>query len=47
MQTRKVTILPYDPSCEKAFEDIKSEIEAALGKLIIAVEHVGSTAVKE
>ena len=46
MQTRKVIVLPYDLSWEKAFEDIKSEIEAALGELILSVEHVGSTSVK-
>ena len=46
MQTRKIVVLPYDESWNQAFEDIKNEIENALGDLIIGIEHVGSTSVK-
>ena len=45
MKTRKVIVLPYDRAWESAFEDIKAEIENALGNLIIGIEHVGSTSV--
>ena len=41
----RVTVLPYDVSWADDFEKIKSEIEGALGDLIVGVEHVGSTAV--
>ena len=46
MRTSKVVVLPYD-SCWKAdFEKIKSEIETAVGDLIVGIEHVGSTSVE-
>ena len=46
MKTKKVIVLPYDEAWESAFESIKSEIEAALGELMLRAEHVGSTSVK-
>ena len=45
MRTSKVTVLPYDAAWADDFEEIKKEIEAALGDLVLGVEHVGSTAV--
>jgi GrpB-like predicted nucleotidyltransferase (UPF0157 family) len=46
MKTRKVVVLPYDRAWKSSFEDIKAEIENALGDLIIDIEHVGSTSVE-
>lgn len=46
MQTKKVVVLPYENSWKSAFEDIKKEIESALGEFIIGIEHVGSTSVE-
>lgn len=46
MRTKKVTVLPYDEAWKYAFEKIKEEIEAAIGDLIIGIEHVGSTSVE-
>lgn len=46
MKTRKVVVLPYDSAWKTAFEDIKAEIESAIGELIIGIEHVGSTSVE-
>ena len=46
MRTKKVTVVPYDIAWEQAFEEIKTELEAAVGDLIIGIEHVGSTSVK-
>ncbi len=46
MKTKKVIVLPYDKAWGAAFEDIKGEIESALGDLILGVEHVGSTSVE-
>ena len=46
MHTRRVIVLPYDESWNQAFEDIKNEIENALGDLIVGIEHIGSTSVK-
>ena len=46
MKTRKVVVMPYDRAWKSAFEDIKAEIENALGDLAIAIEHVGSTSVE-
>ena len=46
MKTKKVIVLPYDVAWESAFEAIRAEIEAALGDLMLGIEHVGSTSVK-
>ena len=46
MRTARVIVAPYDVAWKSAFEDIKIEIERALGDLIIGIEHVGSTSVE-
>lgn len=46
MRTKKVIVVPYDPAWKTAFEEIKGEIEHAIGDLILGVEHVGSTSVE-
>jgi GrpB-like predicted nucleotidyltransferase (UPF0157 family) len=46
MRTTKVIVLAYDPTWKEAFEEIKREIESAIGDLIIGIEHVGSTSVE-
>ena len=46
MRTAKVIVLPYDKAWKSAFADIKQEIEAAAGDLILGIEHVGSTSVE-
>ncbi len=46
MRTKKVIVLPYDSTWKSDFEKIKSEIESALGKLAVRIEHVGSTSVE-
>ena len=46
MRTRRVVVVPYDEAWKNAFEEIKTEIEAEIGALIIGIEHVGSTSVE-
>ena len=46
MRSKTVTVLPYDPAWAAAFQDIKRELDAALGDLVLGIEHVGSTAVE-
>ena len=46
MAIRNIVVLPYDAKWQQAFEDIKKEVEGALGKLALAIEHVGSTSVE-
>ena len=46
MRTKKVVVLPYDRTWQSDFEDIKREIEGAVGNLMIGIEHVGSTSVE-
>ena len=46
MKTKKVIVLPYDEAWKSAFEEIKQEIENAIGDLILGIEHVGSTSVE-
>ena len=46
MRTKRVVVVPYDEAWKNAFEEIKTEIEAEIGDLIIGIEHVGSTAVE-
>ena len=43
MRTKKVVVLPYDRTWQSDFEEIKREIEDAIGDLMIGIEHVGST----
>ena len=46
MRTSRVLVVPYDNSWKSAFEDIKREIEKAIGDVIVGIEHVGSTSVE-
>ena len=46
MRTKRVAVVPYDEAWKNAFEEIKTEIEAEIGALIIGIEHVGSTSVE-
>ena len=46
MRTRRVTVVPYDAGWKNDFEKIKNELEAAIGSLIVGIEHVGSTSVE-
>jgi len=46
MRTKRVVVVPYDEAWKNAFEEIKTEIEAEIGGLIIGIEHVGSTSVE-
>ena len=46
MRTKRVVVVPYDETWTSAFEDIRKEIESAVGDLIIGIEHVGSTSVE-
>lgn len=42
----KSYVVPYDESWKLAFEEIKEELESAIGDLVIGIEHVGSTSVE-
>ena len=46
MRTANVTVVPYDAAWKTAFEEIKKELEQAIGDLIMGIEHVGSTSVE-
>lgn len=46
MRTKNVVVVPYDESWKSAFQEIREEIECAMGDLIIGIEHVGSTSVE-
>ena len=46
MRTKKVVVLPYDRIWKSDFEEIKREIEGAIGDLIVGIEHVGSKSVE-
>lgn len=46
MRTTKVIVLPYDTTWKSDFEEIKKEIENAIGDLIIGIEHIGSTSIE-
>ena len=46
MRTSRVLVVPYNEAWVDAFEEIKGEIEAAIGDLIVGVEHIGSTSVQ-
>jgi GrpB-like predicted nucleotidyltransferase (UPF0157 family) len=40
-----VVIVDYDPSWPATFEQLRDRLAATLGRLAVAIEHVGSTAV--
>ena len=40
-----VIIVDYDPQWPELFEELRAPVVAALGELVVIVEHVGSTAV--
>lgn len=46
MKTKKVIVVPYDETWKSFFEEIKEELEKAIGDIIIDIEHVGSTSVE-
>ncbi len=46
MRPKRVVVESYDETWTSAFEEIKKEIESAVGDLIIGIEHVGSTSVE-
>ncbi len=46
MQTTKVIVQPYQAIWKSAYEEIRAEIEVAVGDLILGIEHVGSTSVE-
>lgn len=46
MRTASVMVVPYDTAWASAFENIKQELEDAIGDLIIGIEHIGSTSVE-
>jgi GrpB-like predicted nucleotidyltransferase (UPF0157 family) len=41
-----IEVVPYDPAWPARFEAIRARIAAALGDVAVAIEHVGSTAVR-
>lgn len=43
--SKPIELLPYDPAWAQQFADERRRVEAALGSLIGAVEHIGSTAI--
>jgi len=46
MRTKRVIVVPYDETWTSAFDEIKNEIEAVIGDMILGIEHIGSTSVK-
>ncbi len=46
MRTKRVAVVPYDEAWKSAFEEIKNEIEAVIGDMILGIEHIGSTSVQ-
>ncbi len=45
MKTNRIIVQPYSALWEQSFRDIRAELQDALGKLALRIEHVGSTAV--
>ena len=45
MKTKKIVVQSYDPQWPADFESIRRELAAGLGKLVLRIEHVGSTSV--
>ncbi len=45
LKRTEVVVVPYDPRWPLLFEEASAQLSAALGPSIMAVHHVGSTAV--
>ena len=45
METRKIEVIEYDASWPEKFRVEKAALQATLGDIAIAIEHIGSTAV--
>ena len=45
MAVRNIVVVPYDEKWKLCFEEIAEEVSAALGELVLSIEHVGSTSV--
>ena len=43
--SKVVKVVPYDPSWQEAFANIRDMIQSYIGDLIVRIEHVGSTSV--
>lgn len=41
----EIAVVPYDPVWSQIYERVRNEIEGVLGSRVVAVEHIGSTAV--
>ncbi len=46
MKTEFVEVVPYNPNWKIEFNKIADEIKNTLGKLIVSIEHIGSTSVE-
>jgi GrpB-like predicted nucleotidyltransferase (UPF0157 family) len=46
MKTKRVIVLPYNCEWKEEFVKIKNELDQAIGKDIISIEHVGSTSIE-
>lgn len=42
---RKVEVVPHDPHWRDAFEEEAQQVAAALGENVVAIHHIGSTAI--
>jgi GrpB-like predicted nucleotidyltransferase (UPF0157 family) len=42
---RKVEVVPHDPKWRSAFEVESNQVAEALGENVVAVHHIGSTAI--
>ncbi len=42
---RKIEVLPYDPAWPRQFDEQAARLRALLGDAVLAIDHVGSTAV--
>ncbi|MCH5199037.1 MAG: GrpB family protein [Oscillospiraceae bacterium] len=46
MAKRHIVVLPYNEEWKQNFILIKAELQAALGELVLSIEHIGSTSVR-
>ena len=46
METKKITVMPYDVKWEEDYKTLREVILRSLGNLAIRIEHIGSTSVR-
>ncbi len=46
-ESPKVIVVPYNPKWAELYERVRQELQAAIGHLVLDIQHIGSTAIPD